>query len=130
MISDRYMEERIRSWLSAVAPERTPDFVLQDTFDQTRHMAQASRSRSRRALTLMPRRAAVATAAAVVLVAAGLGFGRIVPTEEPAGPGGPLTSMIGAALAPRREHRGHDRTGPGRHPALLLAGRGLGSDRR
>ena len=98
MIADRYTEERIRSWLLAIAPESTPDRVLQDTFDQTRHMAQASRSRSRRALTLMPRRAAVATAVAVVLVAVGVGFGRIVPTEERAGPRvAALTSTIGGA---------------------------------
>jgi hypothetical protein len=97
MIADRYTEERIRSWLLAIAPESTPNRVLEDTFDQTRHMAQASRSRSLRALTLMPRRLAVATAVAVVLVTIGVGFGRIVPNEGPAGPGGPLTSTIDGA---------------------------------
>ncbi len=97
MIADRYTEDRIRSWLTGIAPASMPDRVLQDTFDQTRHMAQASRSRSRRALILMPRRAAVATAVAVVLVAVGVGFGRNVPTDEPAGFRGPLTSTIGGA---------------------------------
>ena len=102
MIADRYTEERIRSWLLAIAPESTPDRVLQDTFDQTRHMAQASRSRSRRALTLMRRRAAVATAVAAVLVAVGVGFGRIVPTEERAGPNvAALTSTISGASLTR-----------------------------
>ena len=42
MITDRYAEERIRSWLIATAPRHLPDRVLTDTYDRTRRMAQAS----------------------------------------------------------------------------------------
>ena len=98
MIADGHTEERIRSWLSAIAPEGVPDRVLEDTFDQTRHLAQGAPSRPRRAFALLPRRAMVATAVAVVLVAVGVGFGRIVPADESAGLPVALTSTIGGAL--------------------------------
>ena len=46
MITDRYAEERIRSWLIATAPRHLPDRVLTDTYERTRRMAQASSVRT------------------------------------------------------------------------------------
>ena len=96
MISDRYIEERIRSGLLALAPEHIRGQVLADTFDQTRRMAQVStghwwRSVARRAMPL-----AVATGGvAVVLVAIGIVF----RGTETLAPPGPVVSTIGRVWA-------------------------------
>ena len=75
MTIDRYAEERIRSWLLSVAPDRMPDHVLPTTFERTRRLAQTSRRRRWvfRSMRLLPF-AFAAGALAIALVAVNLPF--------------------------------------------------------
>ena len=76
MITDRYTEERIRSWLLETAPRQVPDRVLTATYTQTRRMAQGSSVRTWWSRTTHPLPivfAAGAIAVVVVLVNLRLG---------------------------------------------------------
>ncbi len=75
MITNRYTEERIRSWLLKTAPRQVPDRVLTATYARTRRMAQGSSmgtwwSSVTRPLPIV----FAASAIAVVLVAVSTGF--------------------------------------------------------
>ena len=92
MITDRYAEKRIRSWLIATAPRHLPDRVLTDTYERTRRMAQASRPRTWWSRTMRPLQITFAAAAiAVVLVAVSVGLG----TRELDAPAQPVSATIG-----------------------------------
>jgi transglutaminase-like putative cysteine protease len=94
MNTEQDAEERIRHWLEARAPGRLPDRVLADTFDRTRPMAQVSRVRPLRFLTLRPGPNLFATGAvAIVLVAVVVGLVRTEPAHE----GAQLTSTVSQA---------------------------------
>ena len=91
MITDRYAEDRIRSWLLETAPRQVPDRVLMATYDRTRRMAQGSSvrrwwSRVTRPLPIV----FAAGAIAVVLVALSVGLG----TSELAEPAQPANTTI------------------------------------
>ena len=94
MNTEQHVEDRVRHWLQARAPGRLPDRVLADTFDRTRPMAQVSRVRPMRFLTLRPRPNLFATGAvAIVLIGVAVGLGRTEPAHEAA----PLTSTVSQA---------------------------------
>ena len=88
MIDDRYVEEGIRRGLRAIAPDQTPSYLLAETLEQTREMAQVSSNRAWRSVTSrsMPL-AFVSTGLVIAIVAVGLGFGfpRQVPLDGPIG---------------------------------------------
>ena len=76
MITDRYAEDRIRSWLLETAPRQVPDHVLTATYDRTRRMAQGSSVRTWWSRVTRPLPIVFAAGAiAVVLVAVSTGFG-------------------------------------------------------
>ena len=92
MITDRYAEERIRSWLIATAPRHLPDQVLTDTYERTRRMAQASRSRTWWSRVTRPLPIVFAAGAiTIVLVAVSVGLG----TSDLAEPAQPVSATIG-----------------------------------
>ena len=101
MTIDRRAEDRIRSWLLSVAPERSPDHVLATSLDRTRRLAQRSRPRRWASVTTRPLPIVFATGvlAVVVVVASGV-FGslgdqviqRFLPTG---GAHGPLGAQFG-----------------------------------
>ena len=87
MITDRYAEDRIRSWLIATAPRQLPDRVLTATYDRTRRMAQASSvrtwwSRATRPLPIVFAAGAIAIVVVLVNIEIGQPWGR---REPPAG---------------------------------------------
>ena len=91
MITDRYTEERIRSWLMATAPRHLPDRVLTDTYERTRRMAQASIVRTWWSRVTRPLPIVFAAGAiAIVLVAVSVGLG----TSELGGPAQPVVPTI------------------------------------
>jgi transglutaminase-like putative cysteine protease len=90
MTIDRYAEDRIASWLQAIAPDRLPDHVLTATFERTRRLPQISRRRrwasiSTRTLPIVF--ATGALAAVVVLVSGTIGYvgGELIPRFLPTG---------------------------------------------
>jgi len=92
MITDRYAEERIRSWLIATAPRHVPDRVLTDTYERTRRMAQASSVRTWWSRVTRPLPIVFAAGAiAIVLVTVSVGLG----TSELGGPAQPVVTTIG-----------------------------------
>ena len=92
MITDRYAEERIRSWLIATAPPHLPDRVLTDTYERTRRMAQASIARTWWSRVARPLPIVFAAGAiAIVLVAVSVGLG----TSDLAEPAQPASATIG-----------------------------------
>jgi transglutaminase-like putative cysteine protease len=93
MMTDRYAEERIRRWLNATAPPHLPDRVLTDTYERTRRMAQASRSRTWWYRVTRPLPIVFAAGAiTIVLVAVSVGLG----TSDLAEPAQPVSATIGA----------------------------------
>jgi hypothetical protein len=102
MTIDRGAEDRIRSWLLSVAPERSPDHVLSTSLDRTRRLAQRPRRRRWASVTTRSWPIVFATTAlAVVVVVVSSAFGslgdqliqRFVPTG---GENGPLGAQFGA----------------------------------
>jgi transglutaminase-like putative cysteine protease len=102
MTLDRRSEDRIRSWLLSVAPDRSPDHVLSASLDRTRRLAQRSRRRRWASVTTRPLPIVFATSAlAVVVVVASSAFGglgdqliqRFLPSG---GANGPLGIQFGA----------------------------------
>ena len=92
MITDRYAEERIRSWLIATAPRHLPDRVLTDTYERTRRMAQASSVRTWWSRVTRPLPIVFAAGAmAIVVVAVSVGLG----TSDLGGPAQPVSAQIG-----------------------------------
>ena len=88
MMTDRYAEERIRSWLIATAPPHLPDRVLTDTYERTRRMAQASSVRTWWSRVTRPLPIVFAAGAiAIVLVAVSVGPG----TSDLGGPAQPVS---------------------------------------
>jgi hypothetical protein len=90
-MTDPYTDDRILRGLRAIAPERLPERVLTETFDQTRTMAQGSPgrlwwSRASSAIAL----AIAAGGLAVVMVAVGVGSSKPAPLE----PAVPLFTTI------------------------------------
>ena len=76
MITDRYAEDRIRSWLLETAPRQVPDRVLMATYDRTRRMAQGSSVRTWWSRVTRPLPIVFAAGAiAVVIVALSIGLG-------------------------------------------------------
>ena len=73
MTMDRYAEDRIRSWLVSVAPDRIPSHVLPATFERTRRLPQISRRRRWGAVSMRAAQIAFATGALAVVVAVGSG---------------------------------------------------------
>ena len=129
MITDRYAEERIRSWLIATAPRHLPDRVLTDTYERTRRMAQASSVRTWWSRVTRPLPIVFAAGAiAIVLVAVSVGLGTSEPSTSD---DGCATRERGdrRAVDDRCEHGGHDRAGPDRRRTLLLAGGRVRPDR-
>ena len=85
MITDRYAEDRIRSWLLETAPRQVPDRVLMATYDRTRRMAQGSSVRTWWSRVTRPLPIVFAAGAiAVVLVALSIGFGTTRGTDRSA----------------------------------------------
>jgi transglutaminase-like putative cysteine protease len=78
MTVDRYAEDRIRSWLLSIAPDRLPDHVLPATFERTRRLAQTSRRPRWASISMRSLPIVVATSAlAVVVVVFSGAFGRL-----------------------------------------------------
>ncbi len=94
MNTEQHVEARVRHWLQARAPGRLPDRVLADTFARTRPMAQVSRVRPLRFLTLSLRPNLFATGVvAIALIGAAVGLGRTEPAHEAP----PLTATVSQA---------------------------------
>ena len=74
MTMDRRAEDRIRSWLLSVAPDRSPDHVLSASLDRTRRLAQHSRRRRWASVTTRPLPIAFAASAIAVVVVVSSGF--------------------------------------------------------
>jgi transglutaminase-like putative cysteine protease len=74
MTIDRYAEDRIRSWLLSVAPDRLPDHVLPATFERTRRLPQISRRRRWASVAMRSVPIAFATGALAVVVVVGSGI--------------------------------------------------------
>jgi len=74
MTMDRFAEDRIRSWLLSIAPDRVPDHVLPATFDRTRRLPQISRRRRWASVSMrsVPIVFATGALAVVVVVVSGI----------------------------------------------------------
>jgi transglutaminase-like putative cysteine protease len=94
MTFDRYAEDRIRSWLLSVAPDRLPDHVLPATFETTRRLPQMTRRRrwTSVASQSVPTAFATGVLAVVVVVVSGTlgGLG-----GQPGSPNRPLGVQFG-----------------------------------
>ena len=108
MITDRYAEDRIRSWLLETAPRQVPDRVLMATYDRTRRMAQGSSVRTWWSRVTRPLPIVFAAGAIVIVIVAlsvGLGTSDLAEPAQPSNTtiSGMWTTDAGVAVTIERD---------------------------